>query len=78
MQAVARWREEKQAEPAKQDAIVEITDSGAYEEPIDLVLDDGDLLELRAAQGARPVIRLLNWYGNRPDSLRVRGASSGG
>jgi hypothetical protein len=49
-------------------------DSGAYEEPIDITLEHGDRLELRAAQGARPVIRLLNWYGNRPDSLRVRGA----
>jgi hypothetical protein len=77
MQAVRQWRQDKQAhpdDPAKQDAVVEIVDSGAYEEPIEIVLDDGDRLELRAAQGARPVIRLLNWYGNRPDSMHVRGA----
>jgi hypothetical protein len=75
MQAVQQWRQDKQADPRKRDAIVEIVDSGAYEEPIDLVLERGDKLELRAAQGTRPVIRLLNWYGNRPDSMRVRGPS---
>jgi hypothetical protein len=79
MDAVRHWLEDKRADPtdqARQDAIVEIVDSGAYEEPIDITLEHGDRLELRAAQGARPVIRLLNWYGNRPDSMRVRGPAA--
>ncbi|WP_322770062.1 hypothetical protein [Frankia sp. Cr1] len=76
MGAVAAWQADKQADPnavALRDAVIEITDSGAYQEPIEIILAYGERLELRAAQGRRPVLRLLNWYGNRPDSLRVRG-----
>ncbi|CAL9325363.1 hypothetical protein [Streptomyces sp. SudanB182_2057] len=52
--------------------IIEITHSGAYQEQLDFDLDPGDRLELRAAEGTRPVIRLLDWYSNRPDALNIR------
>jgi hypothetical protein len=55
------------------DAIIQIDDSGAYVEHIDIRLRRGQQLELRAADGARPVIRLLDWYTNRPDSLGIHG-----
>ena len=31
--------------------------------------------KLRAAEGTRPVIRLLDWYSNRPDALNIRAVS---
>ncbi|MEU9449272.1 hypothetical protein [Streptomyces sp. NPDC048277] len=52
--------------------IIEITHSGAHQEQLDFDLDPGDRLEVRAAEGARPVIRLLDWYSNRPDALNIR------
>ncbi|MFD9894260.1 hypothetical protein ACFWY9_33340 [Amycolatopsis sp. NPDC059027] len=73
MDAVKRWREEKATDPAKQEAVIELTGSVAYSEQIEIQLDRGDRLTLRAAQGARPVLRLLDWYSNRPDALRVLG-----
>lgn len=55
------------------DAIIQIDDSGAYVEPVELRLRDDQRLEIRAANGTRPVITLLNWYTNRPDSLSILG-----
>lgn len=72
MAAYRRWRREKESGAAGGDAIIEITTSTAYQEQIEFVVDHGDRLEVRAAEGARPVIRLLDWYSNRPDALIIR------
>ncbi|RZQ60046.1 hypothetical protein [Amycolatopsis suaedae] len=77
MAALAKWAEDKEADPGRREAIIEITDSGAYQEQIELRLDRGDRLTVRAAQGKRPVLRLLDWHSNRPDALRVNGTGEG-
>ncbi|MFC7534559.1 hypothetical protein [Actinoplanes sp. GCM10030250] len=61
-----QWRADR---PAR--AVIEITGNGAYPEPLDVDLAAGQHLTLRAADGARPVLRLLDWAGNQPDALRV-------
>jgi hypothetical protein len=67
MEAVEQWRREGPAT-----AIIEITDSGTYEERAAIDLPAGRRRERRAAQRTRPVIHMPDRYG-RPDSLRVRG-----
>ncbi|MGI5453411.1 hypothetical protein ACQEWB_09615 [Streptomyces sp. CA-249302] len=69
MDAYRAWQSERG--PGRT-GIIEITHSGAYQEQLDFDLDPGDRLELRAAEGTRPVIRLLDWYSNRPDALNIR------
>ncbi|MFI8236410.1 hypothetical protein ACIF83_03985 [Streptomyces sp. NPDC085866] len=69
MDAYRAWQDEGSPERT---GIIEITHSGAYQEQLDFDLDPGDRLELRAAEGTRPVIRLLDWYSNRPDALNIR------
>ncbi len=64
--ALAHWREEKPPH-----AVVEITDSRAYVEPIQVTLDRNQSLQLRAANKTRPVIRLLDWQTDGPDSLTI-------
>ena len=54
-------------------AVIEITDSRAYVEPVNIRLDAGQTLQLRAARRTRPVIRLLDWQTSLPDSLTVEG-----
>jgi len=54
-------------------AIIEIVDSGVYTEQIHIQLEEDEYLTIRAADRQRPVIRLIDWQENRPDSLRVRG-----
>lgn len=71
--ALARWHADKRRDDRWRDAVIEITDSGAYVEQIEIVLEPGDRLELRAADGARPVIRLLDRYTNRPDAMVIAG-----
>lgn len=73
MVAFRHWRADQEAGRAGPEAVIEITHSGAYQEQIELALNAGERLEVRAAEGTRPVIRLLDWYSNRPDALLVRG-----
>jgi hypothetical protein len=75
MAAVTYWQEHKDAQHT---AVIEITDSGVYQEQITLEVAPGDVVTVRAADGARPVIRLLDWYVNRPDALVIRGAGGDG
>jgi hypothetical protein len=70
--AYEQWKNDN-ADGGVPEAIIEITDSGAYQEQLEFVLEPGDRLEVRAANGVRPVLRLLDWYSNRPDSLQIRG-----
>jgi len=67
-EALTRWNSEKPA-----NAVIEITDSGVYVEPIDIVLQPGQTLQLRAANRRRPVIRLLDWRTSAPDALTITG-----
>lgn len=62
--ALRQWQADK-----PQDAVIEIADSGVYVEPINITLDQGHSLQLRAAVRARPVIRLLDWQTDLPDAL---------
>jgi hypothetical protein len=64
--AIDHWREEKPL-----DAVIEITDSGVYVEPISIRLHHDQTLQLRAADRARPVIRMLDWQTDLPDALTV-------
>ncbi|MFB7011053.1 MULTISPECIES: hypothetical protein [unclassified Streptomyces] len=74
MDAYRAWQHDRRAGSCGPEGIIEITHSGAHQEQLDFDLDPGDRLELRAAEGTRPVIRLLDWYSNRPDALNIRAA----
>jgi hypothetical protein len=64
--ALDHWREEKPP-----DAVIELTDSGIYVEPVNIHLEVGQTLQLRAANRTRPVIRMLDWQMDLPDALTV-------
>ncbi|MFF1685390.1 MULTISPECIES: hypothetical protein [unclassified Streptomyces] len=72
MDAYRAWQHDRRAGRTGPDGVIEITHSGAYQEQLDFDLDPGDRLEVRAAEGTRPVMRLLDWYSNRPDALNIR------
>lgn len=64
--ALKAWREQQPL-----DAVIELTDSGVYAEPFLAELAPFQTLQLRAAQGARPVLRLLDWQTDLPDAFSV-------
>ena len=66
--ALAQWSKDKPA-----NAVIEITDSGVYVEPISISLTTGQTLQIRAANRKRPVIRLLDWQTSQPDDLSITG-----
>jgi hypothetical protein len=68
--ALAKWVADK-----PRNAVIEITDSGVYVEPIAITLAEEQSLQLRAANRKRPVLRLLNWETSLPDNLTVSGAA---
>ena len=72
-QALSRWHEDLKQWPADEpcNAVIEIADNGVYVELINIQLNTGQSLQLRAANGARPAIRLLDWHTDLPDSLTV-------
>ena len=55
------------------DAVIEITDSGVYVEPISVSLKAKQTLQVRAANRKRPVIRLLDWQTSQPNDLHITG-----
>jgi hypothetical protein len=71
--AYQAWQQDNE-HGGQREAVLEIADSGAYQEQLEFALGPGDRLELRGADGERPVLRLLDWYSNRPDSLQIRGS----
>ncbi len=73
--ALAKWREYR-ARNQWPDAVIEITDSGCYTEQLAIELHTGERLELRAAANRRPVIRLLDFYSNRPDAMQITGVDA--
>ncbi|MEO8370980.1 MAG: hypothetical protein ABI806_17490 [Candidatus Solibacter sp.] len=68
--ALHAWRSDPDAPPR---AIVEITDNAVYTERLRIELRKGESLQLRAASGFRPVIRLLDWRVEGPDVLAICG-----
>jgi len=76
-QAYEQWKQDN-ATGGQPEAVIEITHSGAYQEQIEFAVAPGERLELRAADGTRPVLRLLDWYSNRPDALQIRGIEPSG
>jgi hypothetical protein len=64
--ALTRWQKDD-----PYDAVIELMDSGVYVEPISIVLKTDRTLQLRAANRTRPVLRLLDWQTDSPDSLSV-------
>lgn len=71
-QALRHWTHDK---PER--AVIEICQSGAYTEKVDIAIGPRQTLVLRAADGVRAVFRLLDYEPSQSDSLRIR-ASGGG
>lgn len=64
--ALRQWREDAPAH-----AVIELVNSGVWVEPLHIRLRPGQTLTLRAANGVRPVIRLIDWQTDLPDALTV-------
>jgi hypothetical protein len=71
-EALDAWQHDTSA---PRSAVIEIEDSGVYTEPLDVSMKAGTVLQIRAASGVRPVIRLLDYMADRPDGLSIRGAT---
>jgi hypothetical protein len=68
-QALHVW---KQHHPDR--AVIELTDSQIYdEEHLHIELKQNQHLEIRAAAGARPIIRLLDYQASRADAILISG-----
>ena len=64
--ALAAWRHEQPG-----NAVIELAASGVYVEPLKIDLADDQTLTIRAANRARPVLRLIDWQTDLPDALVV-------
>lgn len=61
-----------QASAPPQDVVIEIQDSAVYLENLKITLRDNQKsLQIRAANGAKPIIRLLDWHTAGPDALWI-------
>ncbi len=68
---LAKWEAERAAHPH---AVIEIVDNGFYSEALEFVLAAGESVQLRAANGVRPVLNLVERRPARSDPLVIRGA----
>ncbi|MFD9460409.1 hypothetical protein [Streptomyces sp. NPDC060027] len=75
--AIERWRADKRHQPSPAEAIVEITGNDVHHDLTDILLEPGDHLTLRADDGARPVLALLDPSEDRDAALRITGTRRG-
>ncbi|WP_431066972.1 hypothetical protein [Methylotuvimicrobium sp.] len=78
-EAISLWRNDQLNRPQEQEkrprfdrAVIEITDSGLYEEDFEIALKTGESLQIRAANGKRPVIALSDKHRGRAESFSVQ------
>ena len=57
--------------PRPKNVVIELADNGVYTEQIRVVLRADERLQIRAANGKRPIIRLIDWRTNLPDALSI-------
>jgi hypothetical protein len=72
-EALSAWAGDKRKHAKQRKALIEIADDGVYEERFDIELAGGEELEIRAAQGCRPILVPVETRSNRPDHVRVSG-----
>lgn len=76
--AIDQWRQEQAGETQEieqkklRNAVIEIMDSGLYEEDFDIALQAGESLQIRSALGKRAVIGLSEKHRGRPESFSVQ------
>ena len=80
-QAWRHWRRDKHAPvpdggSAPRAVVIEVADSGVYEERLVFDLEPGESVQLRAAPQTRPVLRLLDYRVDQPDPFRVSGRAA--
>lgn len=70
--ALEQWQKDK-----PRHGVIEITASGVHVEQLNIAFQEGqESLQLRAANRTRPILRLLDWQTDRPDSLLVSGSGA--
>jgi hypothetical protein len=62
---------------APRNGLIEITDNGVYSEPLDVRLNRGQSLQIRAADRKRPIIYLHEQFKNRPEWFSVKSKTGG-
>jgi hypothetical protein len=77
-EALAAWTAAKDAAestgaPRSRALIIELAESGVYEGRIDLQLEPGEAIQIRAAERTRPVLRLLDLRASHPDAMTISG-----
>lgn len=78
--AWAQWRKDWAKRPddapaAPHAVVIEVADSGVYEERLILDLEPGEYVQVRAASRCRPVLRLLDYRVDQPDPFRLSGGA---
>jgi hypothetical protein len=66
-----RLQEWKNKVPMPKSAVIELTESEVYDDPVEFEIPADHTLQIRAAAGTRPIIRLLDHKSNEPDALSV-------
>jgi hypothetical protein len=72
-EAFAAWRRDRSSGQVGARATIEIADDGVYSERLHLELRPGETLEIRSADGHRPVLIPEVEDTDRPEALRVTG-----
>jgi hypothetical protein len=70
-EVLAPWQDQRLLDSQPPRAVIELAGSGAYVPQINITLKADHSLQIRAANRTRPVIRLIDWQTDMPDSFNV-------